>query len=82
MAQTITEYRGAKLVDIPSEMGGSLPAALTGHQDEDGRVYVVCLHPEFYTNWVFTAAPANIKPWTWGSLTPAMKRIIASRVAP
>lgn len=72
------EYLGIKLVNIPSGLGGTLPAALTGHE-HDGQVTVICLHDEFYPNWVLTVAAADIKPWTWGEPDARMKRIIASR---
>lgn len=70
-------YRNIELVDIPSGMGGTLPAAIAKDGDE---VQVICLHPEYYTNWLLTVNKSDCKPMSY-RLTDSMKKIIDSRKA-
>jgi len=73
------EYRGIEIVDIPSGMGGTLPAAIAGKEHSDGRTPVICLHEEFYPNWLLTVPTDQIKPATW-RLSKFAKRCIDSRL--
>lgn len=73
------EYNGVQLCNIPSRMGGVFPAARTGSKHE-GKEQVICLHPEFWTNWVLTIKEDEISTASF-ELTPAMKKIINSRKA-
>jgi hypothetical protein len=69
-------YRNIELLDIPSGMGGTLPAAVASEND-DG-LQVICLHPEFFTNWLLTVQRNECKPMSY-RLNDDMKRIIDSR---
>lgn len=69
-------YRNIELLDIPSGMGGTLPAAVASETD-DG-LQVICLHPEFFTNWLLTVDRAECKPMSY-RLNDDMKRIIDNR---
>lgn len=71
------EYRGIKLVDIPSGMGGAFPAAVAAAGAEETQV--ICLHEEFYPNWLLTVKTSELKPFSY-RITPRMKRIIDSRL--
>jgi len=73
------EYKGIKLVDIPSGLGGTLPAAIAGEPHSDGLVPVICLHSEFYTNWLMVCKPESLRPMS-SMLNTRMKRIINSRL--
>jgi hypothetical protein len=70
-------FEGVELIDIPSGMGGTLPAAIAADHGEE--LDVICLHHEFFPNWVLTVKRADTKPWTWGALNNRMKKIIRSR---
>lgn len=67
------QYRNIELLDIPSGMGGTLPAARTGDE-----IQVICLHSEYYTNWLLTVKKSECKPMSY-RLDDKMKRIIDSR---
>lgn len=69
-------YQGLKLVDIPSGMGGTLPAAIAA--DHGKELQVIGLHHEFFTNWLLTVNAADTKQFSY-TLTDAMKKIITSR---
>jgi hypothetical protein len=71
------EYRGVKLRDIPSGMGGVLPVAVSN--EVDGTTWVVCLHDEFFPNWVLTVPSAELRPFSH-RLDAHMKKIIDSRL--
>ena len=78
METTMEKYAGTKLIDIPSGMGGTLPAAIAADHGE--TLQVVCLHHEFYTNWILTVKKSETKPFSY-HLTNGMKKIIQSRKA-
>lgn len=73
-----TNYRGIELVNIPSGMGGALPAAVASEDAEELRV--ICLHPEYFTDWVLTVKRSEVTPMTY-PLNSAMKAIIDKRRA-
>ena len=72
------QYRNIELLDIPSGMGGTLPAAVASDNGEE--LQVICLHEEFYSNWLLTVKRSQCKPMTY-KLNNNMKRIIDSRKA-
>lgn len=74
----ISTYRGLKLVDIPSGMGGVLPAAVS-RENEDGTYTVICLHSEYFPNWVLTVNADDCRHFTY-KLDDDMKKIIDGRV--
>jgi hypothetical protein len=71
-------YLGIRLVCIPSGMGGVLPAAVAA-EHEDGTTQVVCLHEEFFPNWLLTVKTSEIKPNTY-RLSEFAQKIIRERV--
>ncbi|MGZ8528944.1 MAG: hypothetical protein ACXWYM_00005, partial [Candidatus Binatia bacterium] len=55
-----------RMVSIPSGMGGTFPAVLCKAGDElqpdaDGNVQVICVHKEFYPDWLMTVAAKDVK---------------------
>jgi hypothetical protein len=72
-------FHGVKLCNIPSGMGGVFPAAICSDPDDKDNVQVVCLHSDYFTNWVLSVKVADIKPLTY-QLSEEMKNIILSRV--
>jgi hypothetical protein len=52
---------GIELVDIPSGMGGTLPAAIAARH-EDGTTQVICLHEEYFPNYLFTVKTELLRP--------------------
>lgn len=71
------QYRNIELLDIPSGMGGILPAARCGVETGE-EIQVICLHPEYYTNWLLTVKKSECNPMTY-RLDDKMKRIIDGR---
>lgn len=71
------QYLGVELCNIPSGMGGVLPAAKVGHVHE-GKEQVICLHSEYYPNWVLTVNQNEITPNTH-NLNDFMKATIKQR---
>jgi hypothetical protein len=71
------EYKGFKLVDIPSGLGGVLPAVISYEYDD--KYSVICLHDEYFTNWALQIDKDKIKPMSC-VLTDAMKALIESRL--
>jgi hypothetical protein len=69
-------YNGIELVDIPSGMGGHFPAAIAN--DEGDTLKVICLHPDYYNNWVLQVKRSQVKPFSY-RLTDDMKKIIDER---
>lgn len=72
------QYRGIDLVDIPSGMGGVLPAAVAQRHD-DGTMQVICLHDEFYPNWLLTVKQTDTKPFSY-SISDRIKKILDKRI--
>jgi hypothetical protein len=70
-------YKGLKLVDIPSGLGGVLPAVISYEWDD--KYSVICLHDEYFTNWMLQIDKDKVKPMSY-TLTDAMKAIIESRL--
>lgn len=70
------QYLGIEIIDIPSGMGGTLPAAIA--EDHGNELQVICLHEQFFTDWLLTVNKAEIKPCSY-TLTPFMKNIIQRR---
>lgn len=77
MYDTTKSYKGFELVDIPSGMGGVLPAVVS--KDIGESLTVVCLHEEYFPNWVLTVERSQVKPFSY-KLNDAMKKIIDSRI--
>lgn len=71
------KYKNIELVDIPSGMGGTLPAAVAVDNGED--LQVICLHHEFYPACLLNVKRKDVKPMTW-TLKPSMKKIINKRM--
>ena len=57
-------------------MGGTLPAAVAA--DHGDELQVICLHDEFWPNWLLTVKASEVKPFSW-TLKPAMKKMIDGR---
>ena len=74
------QYMGTEIVNIPSGMGGVLPAAIAQKHD-DGTTQVVCLHEKFYPNWLLTVKADEISPCTY-RLTEFAKKCIRERRQP
>lgn len=72
------EYMGVRLVDIPSGMGGTLPAAVARVDVENGEYQVICLHHEFFPDHMLSAKISECHEMSY-KLTPAMKAMIARR---
>lgn len=70
-------YKGFTLIDIPSGMGGVLPAAIS--KDNGESLTVICLHEEYYPNWVLTVERSQVRPFSY-KLNDAMKKTIDSRI--
>lgn len=70
-------YKGFGLVDIPSGMGGVLPAAVS--KDNGENLTVICLHAEYFPNWVLTVDKSQVKQFSY-KLDDNMKKIIDSRI--
>lgn len=64
-------------IDIPSGMGGTLPAVIANHHGE--YVQVICLHPEFFPGWLMTVRRDECRPMTY-QLTEAMQAIAKRRL--
>lgn len=73
------QYLGVELVNIPSGMGGVLPAAVASRND-DGSCQVICLHQEYFPNWLLTVKPEGISPFTY-PLTDFAKKCIRERIS-
>ncbi|PKD40491.1 hypothetical protein CWO84_10160 [Methylomonas sp. Kb3] len=73
----LNTYKGFKLVNIPSGMGGVLPAVVS--KDNGMTLTVICLHEEYFPNWVLTVERNNIKPFSY-RLDHRMRYIIESRI--
>ena len=58
-------------------MGGVLPAAVARRGETETQV--ICLHDEFYTNYLLTVQTSEITPFTY-PLTQRMKAIIDDRL--
>ena len=71
------QYKNTELVDIPSGLGGVLPAAIAEKRETESTV--ICLHPHFYTNWVLTVDNKDLKPIS-SYLSDDMAKIIDSRL--
>jgi len=71
-------FLGVRLVCIPSGMGGVLPAAVAAEHN-DGTTQVICLHEEFYPNWLLTVKTSEIKPNTY-QISEFGKKIIRERM--
>lgn len=72
------QYRNIELIDIPSGMGGLLPAAVAADHGDD--LQVICLHPEYFNNWLLSVKRSECRPMSY-KLTDGMRRIIDSRKA-
>lgn len=70
------QYRNIEILDIPSGMGGTLPAAVASEND-DG-LQIICLHPEYFTNWLLTVDRTECRPMSY-KLDDKMKCIIDGR---
>lgn len=70
------QYRNTELLDIPSGMGGIFPAAVAADHGEE--LQVICLHPEYFTNWLLSVKRSECQPMTY-KLDDKMRRIIDSR---
>jgi hypothetical protein len=57
-------------------MGGTLPAAVAHDYGEE--LAVICLHDEFYPNYLLTVKAKDVKPLSW-KLKPSMKKMIDER---
>lgn len=57
-------YKGIEIVSIPSGMGGVLPAAVAMEFDS-GEMNVICLHDEYFPNWVFTTKREVVSEYTY-----------------
>jgi hypothetical protein len=79
MTQTAASHptwNGIRLVDIPSGMGGTFPAAVAADHGE--KLDVICLHPDFFNNWLLTVKAEDVRPFSY-ALTAPMRRIIRDR---
>lgn len=74
---TRTEYRGIELVDMPSGMGGKLPAAVA--MDEGEALQVLCIHPDYFNNFLMTVPRSQCEPCSY-RLTRDMMRLIDQRI--
>ena len=71
-------YKGFRLVNVPSGLGGSLPAALL--EEIDAKVKVLCLHSEFYPGWTLKFDASHVKPLSY-RLTAEMRDVIDNYIA-
>lgn len=78
MIYTKQTYRGVQLVEIPSGMGGTLPAAVAARLD-GGEVQVICLHPEYFPNFLLSVKATELQPFTY-TLTSFAKECIDGRL--
>lgn len=60
VAMQKTEFNLNEVVDIPSGMGGTLPALILAKPDDE-TYQVRCIHQEFYPMWLLTIKAKNIK---------------------
>jgi hypothetical protein len=70
------EWRGVRLISIPTGLGRLLPAAVAADHGEE--LQVICLHPEYHRDWVLTVKRKSILPNRY-RLTGDMKSIISQR---
>lgn len=77
MATYPQTYKNVSLCCIPSGMGGVLPAAIA--KDHGEQLTVICLHEEYFPNWVLTINKSDIKPNSY-QLVDSYKRIINGRL--
>lgn len=70
-------YRTIELLNIPSGMGGVLPAAVA--EDHGEKLQVICLHSEYFNNWLLTVNRADCSVMS-SALSKDMKSIINKRI--
>ena len=70
-------YLGVEIVTFPSGMGGVLPAAVAARY-EDGTAQIICLHEEYFSNWLLTVKQEELKHCSC-RLTEFAKQIIKER---
>ena len=74
MEQNIEKF---EYVDTPSGMGGTLPGVVA--YDGGDELQVICLHGEFFTNWLFNVRRDQCKPLSY-RLDDDMRRIVRRRM--
>jgi hypothetical protein len=65
-------------VDIPSGMGGTLPAAIAA-KHEDGTTQVICLHEEYFPDYLLTIKTELLIPISY-ALSDFAKKCIQKRL--